>query len=188
MNIDKQLLKSTISSKKDIALKTITDIVAYKIYESPESLGERENYFAAVDAVVQYISETFRDVDSFKKKLSQLDEGMSPINQFADIIYNYYQENHFLSFEVVKKIISTARDIDLKTIADIVAYKIYQSPEDKGAELNFLSAETFVAHYVSENFKNIRAFKEYLSSLGKGHAALEAFAQIVFAYYYRNEG
>lgn len=187
MSIDKHLLKNTISSRKDIALKTITDIVAYKIYESEENIGEKENYFSAVDAVVQYISENFPDIESFKKKLTELNEGMLPINRFADVIYNYYQENHFLSFEAVKKFISTATDIELKAITDIVAYKIYQSPEDKGADLNFLSAETFVAHYVSENFKNIRKFKEYLTTLGKGHDALEAFARIVYSYYYRNE-
>ncbi|MCF6148628.1 MAG: hypothetical protein E3K37_08210 [Candidatus Kuenenia sp.] len=187
MPIDKQLLKSTISGKKDIALKTITDIVAYKIYESEESIGEKANYFSAVDAVAQYISENFPDIDSFKKKLSQLNEGLLSVNQFADIIYEHYLENHSLSFEAVKKFISTATDIDLKTITDIVAYKIYQSPEDKGADLNFLSAETFVAHYVSEHFKNLRMFKEYIATPGKGRAALESFAQTVYSYYYRNE-
>lgn len=187
MTIDKQLLKNALSGKKDVALKKITDLVAYKIYESQENLGEKANYLAAIDAIVQYISENFPDVHSFRKKLSHLSKGMLSVHRFADIIYEYYRENHFLDFEVVKNLISTAKDTDLKKITDIVAFKIYQSPEDKGPELNFLSAETFVAHYVSEKFKNIPAFKEYLATLGKGDAALETFAQIVYYYYYRNE-
>ncbi|WP_347273817.1 hypothetical protein [Candidatus Kuenenia sp.] len=187
MTIDKQLLKNALSGKKDVSLKKITDLVAYKIYERQENLGEKANYLAAIDAIVQYISENFPDVHSFQEKLSHLNKGMLSVHRFADIIYEYYRENHFLEFEVVKNLISTAKDADLKKITDIVAFKIYQSPEDKGSELNFLSAETFVAHYVSENFKNIPAFKEYLATLGKGDAALETFAQIVYYYYYRNE-
>ncbi|OHB70097.1 MAG: hypothetical protein A2W17_10625 [Planctomycetes bacterium RBG_16_41_13] len=187
MTIDKQLLKNALSGKKDVALKKITDLVAYKIYESQENLGEKANYLAAIDAIVQYLSENLPDIHSFRGKLSQLNKGTLSVHRFADIIYEYYRENHFLDFEVVKNLISTAKDADLKKITDIVAFKIYQSPEDKGPELNFLSAETFVAHYVSENFKNIPAFKEYLATLGKGDAALETFAQIVYYYYYRNE-
>lgn len=187
MTIDTQLLKNALSGKKDVALKKITDLVAYKIYESQENLGEKANYLAAIDAIVQYISENFSDVHSFREKLSKINKGMLSVYKFADIIYEHYRENHFLEFEVVKNLISTAKDADLKIITDIVAFKIYQSPEDKGPELNFLSAETFVAHYVSENFKNIPAFKEYLATLGKGDAALETFAQIVYYYYYRKE-
>ncbi|MCR4291843.1 MAG: hypothetical protein NUV76_03095 [Candidatus Kuenenia sp.] len=187
MTIDKQLLKNALSGKKDVALKKITDLVAYKIYERQENLGEKANYLAAIDAIVQYISENFPDVHSFREKLSKINKGMLSVYKFADIIYEHYRENHFLEFEVVKNLISTAKDADLKKITDFVAFKIYQSPEDKGPELNFLSAETFVAHYVSENFKNIPAFKEYLATLGKGDAALETFAQIVYYYYYRNE-
>ena len=116
MTIDKQLLKNALSGKKDVALKKITDLVAYKIYESQENLGEKANYLAAIDAIVQYISENFPDVHSFREKLSKINKGMLSVYKFADIIYEYYRENHFLEFEVVKNLISTAKDADLKKL------------------------------------------------------------------------
>ena len=183
MPIDKELIKSKIHSKEDISLKTITDIVAYKIYESPENIGPEPNFLAAADMVAQYISDNFPDIDSFKRQLTGLDKGMQPINQLADTIYNYHQDKQFLSFELVKDMISKTRDVNLKTIADIVAYKIYQSPDDKGPDLNFMSAETFVAQYISENFKNLREVRKCLTDLGKGSYALEAFADLVYKYY-----
>ncbi len=183
MPIDKEVIKNRIHSKEDISLKTITDIIAYKIYESPESMGPEANFLAAAEAIAQYISEKFKDLDAFKNHLSQLDKGMKSINQFADTVYNYYQDKQLLSFDIVKNMISTVKDVNLKMITDIVAYKIYQSPGDKGPELNFISAETFVAQYLSENFKNIRAFRKCLSDLGKGSYALEAFADLVYKYY-----
>ena len=183
MGVDKEFIKSKIHSKEDISLKTIADIVAYKIYESPDNMGPESNFLASVEAVAQYISENFKDIDSFKTYLTQLDKGMKSINQCADAVYNYYQDKQLLSFEIVKNMISRAKDINLKMIADIVAYKIYQSPDDKGQELNFISAETFVAQYLSENFKNLRAFRRCLSDLGKGSYALEAFADLVYKYY-----
>jgi hypothetical protein len=79
--------------------------------------------------------------------------------------------------------ITTVKDVNLKMITDIVAYKIYQSPDDKGTELNFISAETFVAQYISENFKNLREFRRCLADLGKGSLALDAFADLVYKYY-----
>jgi hypothetical protein len=88
-----------------------------------------------------------------------------------------------LDFETVKDMISKVKDIDLKKITDIVAYKIYQSSDDKGPELNFLSAETFVAQYISENFKNFHELKKCLADLGKGSYALGAFADLVYKYY-----
>lgn len=183
MPIDKEIIKNKIHSKEDISLKTITDIIAYKIYESPENMGPEANFLAAAEAVAQYISEKFNDLDSFKNHVSQLDKGMKSMNQFADTVYNYYQDKHILSFDVVKNMISTVKDVGLKMITDIVAYKIYQSPDDKGPELNFISAETFVAQYLSENFKNIREFRRCLADLGKGSYALEAFADLVYKYY-----
>lgn len=183
MSYDKDFIKNKIHSKEDIALKTITDIVAYKISESPEDLGPESNFLAAADTVSQYIFENFHDIDSFKKQLSPLNEGMKSINQFADIVYNYYLNKRLLSFETVKNMISHVKDMNLKMITDIVAYKIYQSPDDKGSELNFISAETFVAQYVSENFKNLRELKKCLEDLGSGSYAIEAFADLVYKYY-----
>ena len=133
--------------------------------------------------VAQYISENFTDIDSFKLQLTSVDKGMQPINQLADTLYNDHQDKQFLSFEIVKDMISKIRDVNLKTIADIVAYKIYQSPDDKGPELNFMSAETFVAQYISENFKNLHELRKCLTGLGKGPYAVEAFADLVYKYY-----
>jgi hypothetical protein len=183
MPIDKELIKSKIHSREDISLKTISDIVAYKMSESPEDMGPESNFLAAVESVAQYISEKFKDMDSFTNQLSQLDKGMRSINQFADMVFNYYQDKQLLSFEIVKTMISRVKDVNLKMITDIVAYKIYQSPDDKGSELNFISAETFVAQYISDNFKNLREFKRCLADLGKGSYALEAFADLVYKYY-----
>jgi hypothetical protein len=133
MTIDKELIKTKIHSKEDITLKTITDIVAYKIYESTENMGPDSNFLVAAEAVSQYISENFTDIDSFKKQLSER-EGMKLINQFADTVYDYYQGKQLLSFEIVKDMIAKVRDVSLKMITDIVAYRIYQSPDDKGPE------------------------------------------------------
>ena len=85
--------------------------------------------------------------------------------------------------DLIKTKIHSKEDTTLKTITDIVAYKIYQSPDDKGPELNFISAETFVSQYISENFKNLREFRRCLSDLGKGSYALETFADLVYKYY-----
>lgn len=183
MPIDKELIKSKIHSREDISLKMITDIVAYKISESPEDMGPEANFLAATEAVSCYISENFTDTDKFKDHLSRLDKGMKSINQFADTVYNHYQDKQLLSFEIVKNMIAKVKEVNLKMIADIVAYRIYQSPDDKGPELNFLSAETFVAQYISENFKNLRELRGCLADMGKGSYALEAFADLVYKYY-----
>lgn len=183
MPIDKEVIKNKIHSKEDISLKTITDIIAYKIFESPENMGPEANFLAAAEAVAQYVSEKFKDLDAFKNYVSQSDKGTKSMNLVADTMYNSYQDKQHLSFDIVKNMISAVKDVNLKMIADIVAYKIYQSPDDKGPELNFISAETFVAQYLSENFKNIREFRRCLSDLGKGPYALEAFADLVYKYY-----
>lgn len=183
MPIDKEVIKNKIHSKEDISLKTITDIIAYKIFESPENMGPEANFLAAAEAVAQYVSEKFKDLDAFKNYVSQSDKGTKSMNLVADTMYNSYQDKQHLSFDIVKNMISAVKDVNLKMIADIVAYKIYQSSDDKGPELNFISAETFVAQYLSENFKNIREFRRCLSDLGKGPYALEAFADLVYKYY-----
>lgn len=183
MPIDRDFIKSKIRSKDDISLKTIVDIVAYKIYESPQNMGSESNFFVAIDAVTHYISENFIDVNALEKQLSQFEKGMQSINQFADKVYNYYQDKQQLNFEIIKDLISRGKDVNLKMITDIVAYKIYQSPDDKGPELNFISAETFVAQYISENFKNLRELRKCLTGLGKGSYGLETFADLIYKYY-----
>ena len=85
--------------------------------------------------------------------------------------------------ELLKSKIHSREDTSLKTITDIVAYKIYQSPDDKGPELNFICAETFVVQYISENFKKLREFRRCLADLGEGSSAIEAFADLVYKYY-----
>ncbi|OHC04142.1 MAG: hypothetical protein A3G17_09110 [Planctomycetes bacterium RIFCSPLOWO2_12_FULL_50_35] len=49
---------------------------------------------------------------------------------------------------IVKSRISSGEDPALKSITDLVAYKIYQSADDRGPEANFITAENFVARYV----------------------------------------
>lgn len=183
MPVDKELTESKIHSKENILLKTITDIVAYKIYESPDDMGPESNFLAALNAVTNYVAEKFTRVSEFEKQLSQPGKGMGSINQLADAIYRYYQDKHHVTFDMIKDLISQAKDVNLKIITDIVAYKIYQSFDDKGPELNFVAAETFVSQYISDNFKNLREFKKCLTDLGKGSYALEAFADLVYKYY-----
>jgi len=60
MSIDKEVIKSKIHSREDISLKTITDVVAYQISESPENMGPESNFLAAAESVAQYISENLR--------------------------------------------------------------------------------------------------------------------------------
>ncbi|UJS16600.1 MAG: hypothetical protein L3J17_11855 [Candidatus Jettenia sp.] len=183
MLIDKDFIKSKLQSKDETPLKTLINIVAYKIYESPENMGPESNFLAAIDAVTYYISKNFTDVNAFEKQLSRFGKELQSINQLADKVYNYYQDKQQLTFEIVKDLISKGKDAHVKIITDIVAYKIYQSPDDKGPELNFISAETFVAHYISENFKNLREFRKCLADLGKGSYGLETFADLVYKYY-----
>jgi hypothetical protein len=83
----------------------------------------------------------------------------------------------------VKDDISSKKDITLKTITDLVAYKISQSPNDKGPDLNFISAQTFVAEYVSKNFRSKMELENKLSKLGKDMKGLNAFADIVYNYF-----
>ena len=82
-----------------------------------------------------------------------------------------------------KEKISKGEDIALKTITDIVAYKLYQSPEDKGPDINFITAETFVVQYIADHFVSMRDFQRRLEELGQGIYALRSFAEEVYRYY-----
>ncbi|MHC4140040.1 MAG: hypothetical protein ACYSR1_09370, partial [Planctomycetota bacterium] len=80
------------------------------------------------------------------------------------------------------------KDITLKTIADLVAYKIAESPDDQGVDLNSISAQTFVADYISRNFRNMAELESKITKLGKGKDAkgLSAFADIVYNHFVNN--
>ncbi|MDR4506841.1 MAG: hypothetical protein MRJ65_01165 [Candidatus Brocadiaceae bacterium] len=183
MSVDEEMEQSKVCDSEDGVLKSITETVAYKIFEGPDNAGAELNYSVASRAVSQYISEYFTDSTSFKKHLYRLGDENKLIHQFAHDIFNYYQGNTLLSFETVKYMISVIQDFRLKKITDIVAYKIYESPEDKGPELNFISAETFVSQYISEKFKSLQEFNRHLSGLGKDNSPLELFAETVYKYY-----
>ena len=109
--------------------------MAYKDVGKSGKYGAGIELLAAAESVAHHISEKFKDMDSFANQLSQLDKGMKSINQFADMVFNYYQDKQLLSFEIVKTMISRVKDVNLKMITDIVAYKIYQGPDDKGPEI-----------------------------------------------------
>lgn len=184
MPVNKEFVKNKIYCGEDITLKIITEVVAYRIYKSREGMRTESDFLiAAADVVAQYLSENFTDIDSLGKQVSKLGKEMELINQWADNIFNYYQDKQKLSFEMVKDLISRVKDVDLKAITDIVAYKIYQSPNDKDPELNFISAETFVSQYISENFKNLSEFKEYLANLGDSSHARGTLADLIYNYY-----
>ncbi len=86
-------------------------------------------------------------------------------------------------YEMIKGRIGKGEDVALKTITDLVAYKIYQSPEDKGPMMNFITAESFVAQFVSEHFANVKAFDKRLKGLRQDVNALASFADDVYRYY-----
>ena len=105
------------------------------------------------------------------------------IQVFADNVYKYYTNKDHLSFKTVQDSISSKKDITLKTITSLIAHKISESRQDKGTELNFITAQTFVAEYVSKNFKNKAEFENKISKLGKEMKGLNAFAEIVYNHF-----
>lgn len=64
-----------------------------------------------------------------------------------------------------------------------MAYKISQSPDDKGVDVNFISAQTFVAEYVSRNFKNRKELEDRISKSGEDMKGLNAFAETVYNFF-----
>ena len=111
------------------------------------------------------------------------------MESIAGTIYQYYTARDHLDFETVKNNISSKKDITLKTITDLVAYKISGSADDQGVDLNFISAQTFVAEYISRNFRNRGELETKISKLGKGKDAkgLNAFADIVYNHFVNNK-
>ncbi len=186
--LDVETIINKIRNLEDVTLKPITDIVALKISKGPYDKGPEINLTKAEEITAEYISENYSTFDEFHEKLTILDGGIKGIEAFADTIYQYYTTSDHLDFETVKNKISSKKDITLKTIADLVAYKIAESPDDQGVDLNFISAQTFVAEYISRNFRNRAELESKITKLGKGKDAkgLNAFADIVYNHFVNN--
>ncbi len=181
--LDAASIINAIRSVEDARLKSITDIVAFKISKSPDDKGAENNFTNAEKITAEYISESYNTLDEFYEKLSKRDEGIKGMQTCADAIYQYYTDRDYWDFDTVKNSISSKKDITLKTITDLVAYKIAESTDDQGVDLNFISAQTFVAEYVSKKFRSKTAFENKLSKLGKDMKGLNAFADIVFKHF-----
>jgi hypothetical protein len=178
-----------IRNVEDVTLKPITDIVALKISKGPYDGGAENNLIKAEEITAEYISENNSTLDEFHEKLVMLDGGIKGLEAFADTIYQYYTTSDHLDFETVKNKISSKKDITLKTITDLVAYKIAESSDDQGVDLNVISAQTFVAEYISRNFKNRAELESKITKLGKGKdtKGLSAFADIVYNHFVNNK-
>jgi hypothetical protein len=183
--LDVEAIINHIRNVEDVTLKPITDIVALKISKGPYDRGAENNLTKAEKITAEYISENYSTLDEFHEKLTILDGGIKGIEAIADTIYQYYTTSDHLDFETVKNKISSKKDITLKTITDLVAYKISESTHDQGSDLNFISAETFVAEYISRNFRNREELEKKISKLGKGKdmKGLSALADIVYNHF-----
>ncbi len=181
--LDVEAIINHIRNVEDVTLKPITDIVALKISKGPYDGGPENNLARAEEITAEYISENHSTLDEFHEKLTILDGGIKGIEAIADTIYQYYTTRDHLDFETVKNNISSKKDITLKTITDLVAYKISESADDQGVDLNFISAQTFVAEYVSKNFRNREELEKKISKLGKDMKGLSAFAGIVYNHF-----
>ncbi|MCR4318802.1 MAG: hypothetical protein NUV74_00490 [Candidatus Brocadiaceae bacterium] len=180
---DVEAILNQVRNFEDVTLKPIMDIVALKISKGPYDRGSENNITKAEEITAEYISENYSTLDEFHEKLTILDGGIKGIEAVADTIYKHYKTSDHLDFETVKHNISSKKDITLKTITDLVAYKISESAHDQGAELNFVSAETFVAEYVSKNYRNKEEMEKKISKLDKGTKGLSAFADIVYNHF-----
>ncbi|HJO55387.1 MAG TPA: hypothetical protein QF423_01805, partial [Candidatus Scalindua sp.] len=178
-----------IRNVEDLTLKPITDIVALKISKGPYDRGPENNLTKAEEITAEYISENYRTLDEFYEELTILDGGIKGLEAIADTIYQYYTASDHLDFETVKNKISSNKDITLKTVADLVAYKIAESSDDQGVDLNFISAQTFVAEYISRNFRNRAELENKITRLGKGKdtKGVSAFADIVYNHFVNNK-
>jgi len=187
--LDVEEVINHIRSVEDVTLKPITDIVALKISKGPYDRGPENNLSKAEEITAEYISENHCTFDEFHEKLTILDGGIKGLETFADTIYQYYTASDHLDFETVKDKICSKKDITLKTIADLVAYKIAESSDDQGVDLNFISAQTFVAEYISKNFRNRAELENKITKLGKGKdtKGLSAFAGIVYNHFVNNK-
>jgi hypothetical protein len=181
--LDVEAIINKIRNAEDVTLKPVTDIVALKISKGPYDGGPENNIIKAERITAEYISDNYSTLDAFHENLTVLDGGIKGIEAIADKIYNYYKTSDHLDFDTVKGSISSKKDITLKIITDLVAYKISESKDDKGPDLNFISAETFVAEYVSKNFRNKKDLESKISKLGKDMKGLNGFADIVYNHF-----
>ena len=168
------------------SLKAIVDLVAYKISKSQGSKGREANFQEAEAALKEYITDHFKNPADFLAKVSRLSGDTKGLQEIAEAIYRYHYRMKELTFKTVRGKIEKDEDIALKTIADLIAYKIYQSPEDKGPEVNLITAETFVAEYVSENFISIDDFDRRLKELGHDVSALRSFADDIYEHFHKH--
>ena len=186
--LDVESVINHIRNVEDVTLKPITDIVALKISKGPYDRGPENNLVKAEEITAEYISENHSTLDKFHEKLTILDGGIKGIETIADTIYQYYTTSDHLDFETVKNRISSKKDITLKTITDLIAYKIAENSDDQGVDLNFISAQTFVAEYISRNYRNRAELESKITKLGKGKdtKGLSAFADIVYNHFVDN--
>ena len=182
-NLNAEAILKKIRNAEDVTLKPITDIVALELSKGPYDKGPENNLTKAEEITAEYIAENCSSLDEFHENLVILDGGVKGMEALAAKIYKNYTASDHLDFETVKNSISSKKDIILKTITDLVAYKITQSTNDQGVDLNFISAQTFVAEYISKIFRNREELDSKISKLGKDMKGLNAFADIVYNYF-----
>jgi hypothetical protein len=185
--LDEEAILNKIRNAEDVTLKPITDIVALEISKGPYDKGPENNLTKAEEITAEYIAKNCSSLDEFHENLVILDGGVKGMETLAAKIYKNYTASDHLNFETVKNSINNKKDIKLKTITDLVAYKISQSSNDQGVDLNFISAQTFVAEYISKNFKNQEELDNNISKLGKDMNGLNAFADTVYNYFVNNK-
>ncbi len=186
-NLDADAIINKIRNAEDVTLKPITDIVALEISKGPYDKGPENNLTKAEEITAEYVAENYSSLDEFHENLVILDGGVKGMEALAATIYKNYIASDHLDFETVKNSISSKKDITLKTITDLVAYKISQSENDQGVDLNFISAQTFVAEYISKNFRNRGELDNKISKLGRDMKGLSAFADIVYNHFVNNK-
>lgn len=174
-------IKTAIRDLSDISLKIITDLVAYQIRKGSYNKSPGANYMAAEEAVSIFVSENFSSIEELALRLAD-GGGMEKIKSLANTIYDHYYKTP-PDFASVKERIGAKKDISLKAITDMTAYKISQSLDDKGPEINYLTAETFVAQYIADNFDDIGAFKDKLNAFSDSMKGIEHFADIIYDKY-----
>lgn len=179
MSITIKDVKSRIRNLDDVTLKMITDLVTYQIRKGPYNKTPGENYISAENFVSEYISQNLNSFDDLKCCLDKHGDGIKGLESFSSEIYDCYFTKR-PDFNTIKDFISAKKDISLKTLTDMVAYKISQSSDDKGPEINYITAETFVAQYISQNFKDLAAFKDKLKNFGENLDGVELYADLLY--------
>ncbi|MDR4505309.1 MAG: hypothetical protein MRK01_11050 [Candidatus Scalindua sp.] len=185
--LDVDTVKAEIRSMNEANLRSIMDILALEISKSSHDSGPESNILISENTLAEYISEKFSSMDEFHERVLQNDKGIRGIQAFAEAVYQYFNQKDHLSFHLVKESISSKKDIILKTITDLVAYKISQSSNDKGPEMNFITAETFVAEYISKFFKSRRELENRISKLGNDMKGLGIFSDTVYSFFVDGE-